>query len=226
MDEVAGNGIRGRGCKPHLAIPSEELCQLLLLLHRSGRRASRRQDVGGGGVVVREGGGGEGRPGGAAAGPRTISTGTMLTWRVLPSRSCSAVICCGTCGQRRPFGQQSCQVQGQNRRARAGTKGIRQTNDQGRRAVRAWPSDSLYGVCSIPAPLCGLCQGAREQSVSHSSIMAHGVLPDVLSMPANRAGADHGHPHTPGRQAGRPLTSLWDRLRPSGSRPALRRGPP
>ena len=69
--------------------------------------------------------------------------------------------------------------------------------------MRAWPSDSLYGVCSIPAPLCGLCQGAREQSVSHSSIMAHGVLPDVLSMPANRAGADHGHPHTPGRQAGR-----------------------
>lgn len=64
--------------------------------------------------------------------------------------------------------------------------------------MRAWPSDSLYGVCSIPAPpLCGLCQGARAQSVSHSTPTAPGVLPGVVSMPANRAAADHSHPHTP-----------------------------
>ena len=188
-----------------------------------------------------------GRGGGAAAVRRTISTGTMLTWRVLPSRSCSAVICCATCGP--PTAVWTTEVPGsrrQNRRARGGTKGggtgqradgasrlrvstaykdyqpllrgvagwpcdpeaaaevcmqparERQASDQVRRAVRAWPSDNLYGVCSIQAPsLCGLCQGAREQSVSHSTPMAPGVLPGVVSMPANRAAADHSRPHTP-----------------------------
>ena len=62
MDVSRGEqGIGGRGCKPHLAIPSEELCQLLLFLRRSHRRASRRQALVA--VVSLVGGGGGGRAG-------------------------------------------------------------------------------------------------------------------------------------------------------------------
>ena len=43
MRSRGNDGTGGRGCKPHLAIPSEELCQLLFLLRRSHRQASRRQ---------------------------------------------------------------------------------------------------------------------------------------------------------------------------------------